>query len=69
MRYRLRTLMIVLAVGPPALAILLKWKVAPEISEAILFILYQIGPPLLVTVALGIWARTVFWLLAQVGTR
>src|SRR5262245_48683388 len=54
-----------LARTPQPLAPLLKWRNPPETNTPILWVLYAVLPPLAVALALGLWAKSVFWSLAQ----
>jgi hypothetical protein len=60
MRYRLRTLLILMAIGPPLVAVMFGWTMPPEISWPILIALSQLVPPLLVAAFLGFLAMVVF---------
>ena len=65
MRFRLRTLLIAMAIGPAMIA---SWHRGNMLAD-LTWILYSLIPPLLAATALGIWAKFVFWLLARIRAR
>jgi hypothetical protein len=63
MQFRLRTLTILLAIGPPLLAYWYRHSVPREV----VFFFYMLIPPLVVAGVLGLWTRALFWLLGQLS--
>jgi hypothetical protein len=45
------------------------WINPPELNQPVFWILYVLVPPLAVAAILGLWARTVFWSLAQIPSQ
>jgi len=45
------------------------WINPPEPNRPVLWILYVLVPPIAVAAILGLWAKTVFWSLAQLPSR
>ena len=58
-----------LIAGPRVPAASIGWVNPPELDRPVFWILYALMPPLAVAAILGLWARTVFWFLAQFRIR
>jgi hypothetical protein len=58
-----------ISLTPRLIAPSIGWINPPELDQPISWILYALVPPIAAAAILGVWAKTVFWSLAQLPSR